>query len=129
MRTRPYHRQLAAKKRQDRIGAAIIAASVALGAGFFGLCVKLDHERGITVSESLASVGIGSTTAETARVRAKLSGRPVVLAESAVSPRFVGYCDGKLLVAAEEDAFPAPCAWIERADSVQLPDGRRVTVY
>lgn len=79
---------------QRRKGIALCGA-VALGfAGMISAAVAADHANGITVSESLASAGIG---------RAESPARPA---------RLVGDCGGRIMAGQEESSFPAGCAWI-----------------
>ena len=87
-----------AKRNADRRGLALIGATLLIGMGglFYG-AIKADAARGISVSESLASAGIG---------RAAPTEAP------AVPVRLVGMCDGRLMGAMEESAFPAGCEWI-----------------
>jgi hypothetical protein len=118
------------KTRLDIAGALAIAASLAGFAAFTSYAVKADAARGLTVSESLCTAGIGCTAEESRTLRAWLRGRPPqgelrqFAAEArrrigykperpAVEARLIGRCGGRLMAAMEESAFPAGCAWIE----------------
>lgn len=123
-------RELSSKRRKDMAGAAILAATLAGAAAFMSYAVKADAERGLTVSESLCTAGIGCTANESATLRAWLRGQPPkgelrqFAAEArrrigykperpAVEARLIGRCNGRLMAALEESAFPAGCDWIE----------------
>jgi hypothetical protein len=82
-------------RRQNRIGAAMLAATAAGFVALFGAAYHMDSSNGVTVSESLASVGIG---------RAESPAREA---------RLIGRCGGRLMAAMEESSFPAGCAWIK----------------
>jgi hypothetical protein len=51
-------RQLRERRRKDAIGVALIVAQLLFLAGYVTLCVHLDHARGISVAEDLATVGL-----------------------------------------------------------------------
>lgn len=101
-------RRLSRKARLDMAGAALILASLAGCAGFTSYAVKADAARGLSVSESLCTAGIGCTAAERGRIVAELRGEA-----PAVPARLIGECGGRILAATEESSFPAGCAWIE----------------
>lgn len=95
MRKYPLSSRELRKRSQDRLGVALISATVlGFGALVYG-AARIDAANGITVSQSLASVGIGHAE------------RP------AVAIRLVGKCNGRIMGAMEESAFPAGCEWIE----------------
>jgi hypothetical protein len=119
-----------AKRRADCAGFVMLAAVAASFAAFTSYAVKADAARGLTVSESLCTAGIGCTANESATLRAWLRGQPPkgelrqFAAEArrrigykperpAVEARLIGRCNGRLMAALEESAFPAGCDWVE----------------
>lgn len=101
-------RRTSRKARLDIMGAAIVAACGLAALAFGSAAVALDAERGLTVSESLCTAGLGCTAERRAEIRAELRGaeRP------AVPARLIGDCGGRIMAAEHESAFPAGCAWI-----------------
>ena len=117
------------KRRGDMLGGAIIAATLAGCVAFGAYAVRADAERGLTVSESLCTAGIGCTAGESAMLRGYLRGQPKselqrFAAETrqrihyaperpAAPARLIGRCNGQLYAGNSESSFPAGCAWIE----------------
>jgi len=92
---RPLSRSELRKRSQDRKGFALLTATALGFAALFGGAYAVDSANGVSVSQSLASVGIG---------RAEAPAREA---------RLIGRCGDKLLAGLEESSFPAGCAWIE----------------
>lgn len=89
------------KRSQDRLGLALLGA-VALGfVGFGYAAVKIDESNGITPSESMCNNGFAGFC------QAAPKEAP------AVPAMLIGRCNGVLMAAMEESAFPAGCTWIE----------------
>lgn len=98
-------RRAAELRRKNRLGAAMLAATVLGFAGMFYGAAAIDASNGITVSESLANHGMGGGAA---------IARAFESEASAVDARLIGYCGGRIMAADSESAFPASgCAWIE----------------
>lgn len=57
-RLRTYERLLWERRRKDRLGMALVAAEVAFFILWLAMCVHLDHVRGISVAQDLASWGL-----------------------------------------------------------------------
>lgn len=91
------------RKAEARAGWAMLAGVALASAGILAACYQADKAAGISVSESLASHGIG---------RAAIS--PAMGGERARPARLIGRCNGVLLAGMEESDFPMDCQWIER---------------
>lgn len=95
------------KRSQDRLGLAIIGAAVLGFAGFGYAAVKIDASNGITPAESMCNNGLGFC-ATAKRDAARQAGEA-----PAVPALLIGRCNGVLMAAMEESAFPLNCEWIE----------------
>jgi hypothetical protein len=76
--------------KQDTYAKAVIAGVALVTVATLATAVELDRRNGVTVSQSLG-----------------IDERP------AVPVRLIGACNGQILGAMEESAFPAGCDWIE----------------